>query len=115
MARTEPARKVRPTKTDERLLIEAAQRDRARFADIYEEYFEIVYAYIARRVRNRSTAEDYMNGYGGRILTVDLSTGSSRIDTFDEQWLQIGAGGIQGSRQTGRTRPHDDDVMHHEI
>ena len=58
MARSEPVQKVRPTKTDERLLIEAAQRDRARFADIYEEYFEIVYAYIARRVRNRSTAED---------------------------------------------------------
>jgi len=58
MARSEPVQKVRPTKTDERLLIEAAQRDRARFADIYEEYFEIVYAYVARRVRNRSTAED---------------------------------------------------------
>ena len=58
MARSESVEKVRPTKTDERLLIEAAQRDRARFADIYEEYFEIVYAYIARRVRNRSTAED---------------------------------------------------------
>ena len=58
MARSESVQKVRPTKTDERLLIEAAQRDRVRFADIYEEYFEIVYAYVARRVRNRSTAED---------------------------------------------------------
>ena len=58
MARSESVQKVRLTKTDERLLIEAAQRDRARFADIYEEYFEIVYAYVARRVRNRSTAED---------------------------------------------------------
>src|SRR6266550_1827832 len=58
MARSEPAQKVRPTKTNERLLIEAAQRDRARFAEIYTEYFELVYAYVARRVRNRSTAED---------------------------------------------------------
>jgi len=58
MARTEPAQKVRPTGADERLLIEAAQRDRARFADIYEEYFELVYAYVARRMRDRSTAED---------------------------------------------------------
>ncbi len=58
MARSEPVQKVRPTKTDERLLIEAAQGDRARFADIYEEYFELVYAYVARRVRDRSTAED---------------------------------------------------------
>ena len=44
MARSEPAQKVRPTGADERLLIEAAQRDRARFADIYEEYFALVYA-----------------------------------------------------------------------
>ena len=58
MARSEPAQKVRPTGADERLLIEAAQRDRARFADVYEEYFELVYAYVARRVRDRSTAED---------------------------------------------------------
>ena len=58
MAHRELVQKVRPNRTDERLLIEAAQRDRARFADIYEEYFEIVYAYVARRVRNRSTAED---------------------------------------------------------
>jgi RNA polymerase sigma-70 factor (ECF subfamily) len=58
MARSEPAQKVRPTGADERLLIEAAQRDRARFADIYEEYFTLVYAYVARRVRDRSTAED---------------------------------------------------------
>jgi RNA polymerase sigma-70 factor (ECF subfamily) len=58
MARSEPAQKVRPTGADERLLIEAAQRDRARFADIYEEYFELVYAYNVRRVRDRSTAED---------------------------------------------------------
>jgi RNA polymerase sigma-70 factor (ECF subfamily) len=58
MARSEPAEKVRLTKTDERLLIEAAQRDRARFADIYEEYFELVYAYVARRVHDRSAAED---------------------------------------------------------
>ena len=58
MGRSEPAQKVRPTGADERLLIEAAQRDRARFADIYEEYFALVYAYVARRVRDRSTAED---------------------------------------------------------
>jgi len=58
MARSEPAQKVRPKGADERLLIEAAQGDRARFADIYEEYFELVYAYVARRVSDRLTAED---------------------------------------------------------
>ncbi len=67
MARSEPVQKVRP-KTDERLLIEAAQGDRARFADIYEEYFELVYAYVARRVRNRSTAEDLTSDVFHRAL-----------------------------------------------
>src|SRR5437667_3016275 len=42
----------------ERLLIEAAQQNRKRFADVYDEYFEIVYAYIARRVRRRGEVED---------------------------------------------------------
>lgn len=42
----------------ERLLIEAAQRDPRRFADLYENNFERVYAYIASRVHDREVAED---------------------------------------------------------
>ena len=48
-----------PAQADaERLLIEAAQRDPARFAELYENNFDRVYAYIARRVRDRNDAED---------------------------------------------------------
>lgn len=43
---------------DERLLIEAAQRDPARFADLYERNFERVYAYIVKRVQDRTESED---------------------------------------------------------
>lgn len=43
---------------DERLLIEAAQRDPGLFAELYENNFERVYAYVVRRVRDRSEAED---------------------------------------------------------
>ena len=43
---------------DERSLVEAAQRDPARFADLYESNFERVYAYIVRRVQNRAETED---------------------------------------------------------
>ena len=43
---------------DERLLIEAAQRDPARFAELYEIHFERVYAYVVRRVRDRAETED---------------------------------------------------------
>ena len=58
MAGSEPAKKVRRSEAEERLLIEAAQRDRSRFADIYDNYFELVYAYVARRVRDRAETED---------------------------------------------------------
>ena len=44
--------------TDERLAVEAAQRDPSRFAELYENNFERVYAYIARRVGNREEAQD---------------------------------------------------------
>jgi len=43
---------------DERLLIEAAQKNPARFAELYENNFERVYAYIVRRVGNRAETED---------------------------------------------------------
>src|SRR5215471_704033 len=44
--------------TDDRLRIEAAQRDPSRFGELYEENFHRVYAYVARRVRDRHQAED---------------------------------------------------------
>jgi len=43
---------------DERLLIEAAQKDPARFAELYENNFARVYAFIVSRVRDRDAAED---------------------------------------------------------
>lgn len=46
---------------DEQLLIQAAQKDPARFADLYEENFERVYAFVVRRVRDRAEAEDVVS------------------------------------------------------
>ena len=43
---------------DEKLLVEAAQRDPARFADLYDSHFDRIYAFVARRVGNRQEAED---------------------------------------------------------
>ena len=43
---------------DERFLIEAAQQDPGCFAELYELHFERVYAYVARRVRERAAAEE---------------------------------------------------------
>src|SRR2546428_13610186 len=58
MAGEELALKAPAKEEAERLLIEAAQRDRSRFAELYEDNFERVYAFIARRVRDRDEAED---------------------------------------------------------
>lgn len=46
------------TESDERLLVEAAQKDTSRFAELYEQNFHRVYAFVARRVRDRSEAQD---------------------------------------------------------
>lgn len=43
---------------EERRLVEAAQKDPRRFGDLYEIHFERVYAFVARRVGQRETAED---------------------------------------------------------
>ena len=43
---------------NERVLIEAAQQDPSRFAELYEKNFHRVYAFVSRRVGNREEAED---------------------------------------------------------
>lgn len=49
-----------PPKDDarEQLLVEATQKDPARFVDLYEENFERVYAFVSRRVYSRADVED---------------------------------------------------------
>ena len=50
--------KARQQEADDRFLVEAAQRDPARFADLYERNFDRVYAFIAGRVPSRAEADD---------------------------------------------------------
>ena len=47
-----------PGGADEKLFVEAAQKDPARFTELYEANFERVYAFVSRRVRSRADAED---------------------------------------------------------
>jgi len=42
----------------DRVLVEAAQKDPSKFAELYDLNFEKVYAYIAKRVSDRDTAQD---------------------------------------------------------
>jgi RNA polymerase sigma-70 factor (ECF subfamily) len=61
MPGSESAKEGRPHKkreAEERRLVEAAQHDPVRFAELYESYVDVVYAFVARRVRNRAETED---------------------------------------------------------
>jgi len=40
------------------MAVEAAQQDPGRFAELYERNFHAIYAYVARRVHDRSEAQD---------------------------------------------------------
>ena len=53
---------------DERVLVEAAQRDPHRFAELYELHFHQVYAYVVRRVQTREEAEDVTSDVFHRAL-----------------------------------------------
>lgn len=45
-------------KSDDRPLIEAAQNEPARFAELYDQNFDRLYAFFARRVSTREEAQD---------------------------------------------------------
>jgi RNA polymerase sigma-70 factor (ECF subfamily) len=58
MAITKPRAAGAQGDSQERLLVEAAQADPNRFAELYEHNFARVYAFVVRRVRDRNLAED---------------------------------------------------------
>lgn len=49
-------------------MIEAAQRDPSRFAELYERHFTRIYAYLMRRVGDRDEAEDLTSEVFHRAL-----------------------------------------------
>lgn len=54
--------------SDEHLLIQAAQSEPARFADLYDRNFERIYAFFARRVATREEAQDLTSEVFHRAL-----------------------------------------------
>jgi len=58
MAAGESVPTISRREADERLLVQAAQKDPARFAELYENNFDRVYGFVRRRVRDRDVAED---------------------------------------------------------
>jgi RNA polymerase sigma-70 factor (ECF subfamily) len=77
----------------ERLLIEAAQADPRRFAELYEANFDRVYAFVARRTRSREEAEDITGEVFQRALE-NLSRYEWRGVPFHSWLLRIAANAI---------------------
>jgi RNA polymerase sigma-70 factor (ECF subfamily) len=61
--------RVKAGTDDERLLIEAAQADPARFVELYDRHVDRVYAYVSRRTGSRTVAEDVTSTVFARALT----------------------------------------------
>src|SRR5207245_7618062 len=94
---------------DERVLVEAAQRDPAEFEALYELHFERVYAFVASRVRDRATAEDVTSEVFHKGLA-NLPTYEWRGVPFLAWLLRIAANAIvDHAKRAARELPAPDD------
>ncbi len=94
---------------DERMLVEAAQRDPAEFEALYELHFERVYAFVASRVRDRATAEDVTSEVFHKALA-NLSSFEWRGVPFAAWLLKIAANAIVDcAKRAAREFPAPDD------
>jgi RNA polymerase sigma-70 factor (ECF subfamily) len=94
---------------EERLLVEAAQSDPARFDALYELHFERVYAFIAGRVHDRATAEDLTSEVFYKALA-NLKNFEWRGVPFVAWLLRIaGNAVIDRSQRASREHPMADD------
>jgi RNA polymerase sigma-70 factor (ECF subfamily) len=71
------------SEAQERLMVQAAQKDPSRFADLYEDNFDLVYGYIIRRVRERVVAEDLTSEVFHKAL--------ASLPNFDWRGVPFGA------------------------
>jgi RNA polymerase sigma-70 factor (ECF subfamily) len=93
MAVRRAAAKDRRDDGEERLLVEAAQADPAKFGDLYEIHFERIYAFIANRVRDRDTAEDLTSDVFQKALA-SLPKYESRGAPFGAWLIRIAANAV---------------------
>ena len=109
--------KDRSQDADERRLVEAAQKDPGRFGELYENNFERVYAYIARRVGNREEAQDLTAEVFHQALA-NLARFEWRGLPFPAWLLRIATNAIADSwkskaREQGN--PSSDELLSHDI
>lgn len=93
---------------DERILVEAAQRDPSRFGELYERNFGRVYAYVSRRLADRSDVED-VTAEVFRQALVNLGQFEWRGVPFVAWLLRIAANAVTNHwRRVSREQPMAD-------
>src|SRR5215470_8474179 len=92
--RSAPPRKASASApAEERLLVEAAKSEPAKFDALYELHFERVYGFIASRVHDRATAEDVTSEVFYKALA-NLQSYEWRGVSFAAWLLRIAANAI---------------------
>jgi RNA polymerase sigma-70 factor, ECF subfamily len=110
MAARRPAETAVRNSAEERLLVEAVQRDPAKFGDLYEAYFEQIYGFIARRVSDRATAEDLTSDVFHKALA-NLRSYEWRGAPFAAWLIRIAANAVVDQlKRTAREVPARDDL-----
>jgi len=103
------ARRPASEGADERLLVEAAQNDPAKFDALYELHFDRVYSFVAYRIRNRAITEDVTSEVFHKALA-NLSGYEWRGVPFAAWLLRIAANAIADqSKRAARQFPAPDD------
>lgn len=109
MAVRRSAPRVSGQDTEELLLVEAAQDDPAKFGDLYEIHFERIYAFIARRVRDRDIAEDLTSDVFHKALA-NLRNYEWRGAPFGAWLMRIAANAVADeSKRAAREVPSPED------
>jgi RNA polymerase sigma-70 factor (ECF subfamily) len=94
---------------NEQKLVEAAQEDPKKFDALYELHFERVYAFVASRVRNRTTAEDVTSEVFHKALA-GLASYEWRGVPFVAWLLRIAVNAIvDHAKRAAREFPSPDD------
>ncbi|MGB8524183.1 MAG: RNA polymerase sigma factor [Candidatus Acidiferrales bacterium] len=109
--------KDRSQDAGERRLVEAAQRDPGRFGELYENNFERVYAYIARRVENREEAQDLTAEVFHQALA-NLARYEWRGLPFAAWLLRIASNAIADcwkSKAREQGNPSSDELLSHHV
>lgn len=112
MAVRRPAQEPASQGADERLLVQAAQSDPAKFEALYELHFERVYYFLARRVQDRATAEDLTSEVFHKALA-NLSNYEWRGAPFSAWLFRIAANALADQyKRASREQLSSDNAQH---